>query len=92
MSASLGGLFGVQTVRAFTSPFQVQQERKAAGRPASGQVLLYSAGFVTELVGKRVCHGNCGPNPLKAGHLGCLRSYPAGGISIFDNSGRAGLF
>ena len=59
--------------RAFTSPFQVQQERKAAGKPASGQVLLYSAGFVTELAGKRVCHGNCGPNPLKAGHLGCLK-------------------
>ena len=56
---------------AFTSPFQVQQERKQP----EGQLmasLLYSAGFVRELAGKRVCHGNSGPNPQKAGHLGCL--------------------
>ena len=50
----------------FTSPFQVQQEQRTAGRPA------YSAGFVRELAGKQVCHGNCGPNPQKGGHLGCL--------------------
>ena len=56
----------------FTSLFQVQQEQKTAGRPTSRSGLLYSAGFVRELAGKWVCHGNCGPNPQKAGHLGCL--------------------
>ena len=58
----------------FTCLFQVQQERKTArrlarpGRPG----LRYSVGFVGELAGKRVCHGNCGLNPQTAGHLGCL--------------------
>ena len=56
----------------FTSHFQVQQERKTAERLASRSGLPYSAGFVGELAGKRVCHGNCGPNPQTAGHLGCL--------------------
>ena len=56
----------------FTSPFQVQQERKKAGWLASRPGLLFNAGFVGELAGKRVCHGNYGPNPQKAGHLGCL--------------------
>ena len=56
----------------FTSPFQVQQERKTAGRLASRPGLPYNAGFVGELAGKRVYHGNCGPNPPTAGHLGCL--------------------
>ena len=56
----------------FTSPFQVQQERKTAGRLASRPGLPYNAGFVGELAGKWVCHENCGPNPPSAGHLGCL--------------------
>ena len=56
----------------FTSPFQVQQERKTARRLAIRPGLPYNAGFVGELAGKRVCHGNCGPNPQTAGHLGCL--------------------
>ena len=56
----------------FTSPFQVQQERKTAEKLASRSGLPYSAGFVGELAGKRVGHGNCGPNPQTAGHLGCL--------------------
>ena len=56
----------------FTSPFQVPQERKTAGRLARRPGLPYNAGFVGELAGKRVGHGNCGPNPQTAGHLGCL--------------------
>ena len=56
----------------FTSPFQVQQERKTAGRLASRPGLPYNAGFVGELAGKLVCRGNCGPNPQMAGQLGCL--------------------
>ena len=55
----------------FTSLFQVQQEQKTAGRLASRSGLPYSAGFVGELAGKWVCHGNC---PQTAGHLGCLTS------------------
>ena len=35
---------------------------------------LNFAGFVGELAGKWVCHGNCGPNPQTAGHLGCLNT------------------
>ena len=56
----------------FTSPFQAQQERKTAGSLASRPGLIFNAGFVGELAGKRVCHGNYGPNPEKAGHLGRL--------------------
>ena len=56
----------------FTSPFQVSQERKTAGRLARRPGLPYNAGFVGELAGKQVCDGNCGPNPQMAGHLGCL--------------------
>ena len=56
----------------FTSPFQVPQERKTAGRLARRPGLPYNAGFVGELAGKRVCDGNCGPNLEMAGHLGCL--------------------
>ena len=56
----------------FINPFQVQQERKTAGRLASRPRPPYNAGFVGELAGKRVCHGNCGSNPQTAGHLGCL--------------------
>ena len=58
----------------FTSPFQAQQERKKAGWLASRPGLLFNAVFVGELAGKRVCHGNYGPNPQKAGHLGCLQT------------------
>ena len=56
----------------FTSPFQVQQERRTAGRLASRPGLPFSVGFVGELAGKWVCHGNCGLNPQMVGHLGCL--------------------
>jgi len=56
----------------FTSPFQVQQEWKTAKRLASRPGLPYNVGFVRELAGKRVCHGNSGPNPQTVGHLGCL--------------------
>ena len=55
----------------FISPFQQQ---KTAGRLASRPGLPYNAGSVGELAGKGVCHGNCGPNPQTAGHLGCLPS------------------
>ena len=57
----------------FTSPFQVPQERKTAGRLARRPGLPYNAGFVGELAGKRVCDGNCGSNPQTAGHLKCLK-------------------
>ena len=39
-----------------------------------GPDLPYNAGLVREVAGKWVCHENCGPNPQKAGHLGCLLS------------------
>ena len=45
---------------------------KNSQTPASGPGLPYNAGFVRQLVGKWVYHGNSRPNPLKAGHLGCL--------------------
>ena len=47
---------------------------KQRKRAASG--LTLNAGFLTQLVGKRVGRGRCGPNPRKAGHLVCLLTSP----------------
>ena len=37
-------------------------------------MLPYNAGFYKRVAGEQVCHGNCGPNLRKVGHLGCLHS------------------
>ena len=66
MSASAGRLFGVQTACLLACSKYSKNEKQLEG------FLPYSAGFVGDLAGKRVCHGNCGPNPQTAGHLGCL--------------------
>ena len=41
-------------------------------RKRAGSRLTLNAGFLTQLAGKRVGCGRCGPNPRKAGHLVCL--------------------
>ena len=46
--------------------FYIHQQQRATSR------LSYNAGYVRQLVGKRVCRGKYRPNLRKAGHLGCL--------------------
>ena len=58
---------GLQTAL-FSSLHIYSKQRKRAG---SG--LTLNACFLTQLAGKRVGRGRCGPNPRKAGHLVCLR-------------------
>ena len=62
------GICEVQTACLTLVP-SIQQATKKSRRASWRPSLL-----VMRVASKRLCHWNCGPNPQKAGHLGCLNN------------------
>ena len=58
--------FADSKLRCLVACMYSKQQKRA------GSELTLNAGFLTQLAGKWVGRGRCGPNPRKAGHLVCL--------------------